>query len=132
MRVAYFADDGTEFGSEYACKKYEQSLNDLRQENLNNGFHAYDDDGDEIDFGKCNFEDLEDMFQDVSYVEFDSEKAIEIFLTQARRYGLCELDEDLRRPLVVGERYFYDWDKDEWACLEDRQKALDKIADVFK
>lgn len=132
MRVAYYADDGTEFETEAECSKYERRLHDLMYEHQHNSLHAYDNNGHEVDFSECDLEDLEDAFQDISYIKFDNEKAIEIFLEQARYYGMCEIDDDLRRPLVVGERYFYDWDEDEWACLEDRQKELDKIAGVFK
>ena len=132
MRVAYYADDGTEFESEEACHKYERTLHDLMHEHQHNGFHAYNDDGYEIDFSAYDLEDLEDAFQDISYIKFDNEKAIEIFFDQAKHYGLCELDEDLRRRPVVGERYFYDWDKDKWVCLEDKQRELNRIASIFE
>ena len=132
MRVAYYADDGTEFESEEACHKYENKLHDLMYEHQHNGFCAYDDDGDEVDFSEYDLENLEDAFQDISYLKFNSVKAIESFLEQARYYGLCELEEDLRRRPEVGERYFYDWDKDKWTCLEDKQRALNEIASIFE
>lgn len=132
MRIAYYADDGTEFETEEECNKYERRLHDLMDEHQLNSLHAYDDNGHAIDFSGCDLEDLEDAFQHISYIEFDNEKVIEIFLEQARYYGMCEIDDDLRRPLVAGEHYFYDWDEDMWTCIEDRQKELDKVASVFK
>jgi hypothetical protein len=132
MRVAYYADDGTEFESEEACHNYERRLHDLMHEHQHFGFYAYNSDGNEVDFSEYDLESLEDAFQDISYLKFDSQKAIEVFLKQARYYGLCELGEDLKRQPVVGEHYFYDWDKDKWVCLEDKYKELDKIAAIFK
>ena len=77
-------------------------------------------------------ENLYDMFEQITYLQFDNQKAIYVFEEKANDFGIPCLRYDLLRPLVVGERYFYDWDTDEWVCLEDKQKELDKIANVFK
>lgn len=132
MRVAYYADDGTEFDTEEACRKYEKRLADLMYEHQHNGFYIYDDDGDEIDLSTYDLENLEDAFQDVSYIMFHSQKAIDVFAAQANDIGMCDIEEDIRRPVMVCERYFYDWDKDKWTCLEDRQRELDRIARIFE
>ena len=77
MRVVYYADDGREFETELACRKYERRLSDLVYE-LQNGIHAFDDDGDVINFNNCEVAWLEDTFQNISYIKFDNQKAIEI------------------------------------------------------
>jgi hypothetical protein len=131
MRIVYYADDGREFDTEAECRKYERRLSDLMFE-LQNGIHAYDDNGDEISFNNCELEWLEELFQDISYIKFDNKKAIDVFLMQAADIGLNKINEDLQRELIVGERYFYDWDKEKWVCLEDKQRELDKIARIFE
>lgn len=131
MKVVYYADDGKEFETELACRKYERRLSDLLYE-LQNGIHVFDDDGDVINFNNHEVAWLEDTFQNISYIKFDNQKAIDVFAEKALDIGLCEIENDIRRPPVVGERYFYDWDTDRWTCLEDKQKELDKIAAVFK
>lgn len=131
MRVVYYADDGREFDTEEECRKYERRLSDLMFE-LQNGINAYDDDGHEISFCNCEIDWLEEWFGNIVYITFDNKKAIDVFLAQARDFGLNEIDCDIKRELVVGERYFYDWDHDKWTCLEDKQKELDKIAYMFK
>lgn len=131
MRVVYYADDGREFNTETECRKYERRLSDLMHE-LQNGINAFDDDGDEISFNNCELEWLEEIFQNISYITFLNKKAIDVFLAQAADIGVNEISHDLQRELVVGERYFYDWDEDRWACLEDRQRELDNMAIIFE
>lgn len=131
MRVVYYADDGTEFEFEDECREYERNLSFLLHE-LQNGIHAFDDNDKAIDFNNYEIDCLEDAFQNISYIKFDNQGAINAFKERANEFGLSDIEACLRRPLVVGERYFYDWDEDKWACLEDRQKELDKIAAVFK
>ena len=127
MRIVYYADDETEFESEAACLEYEKHLTDLCSE-LYQYVHAFDSNGNAVNF---DAEYLDDAFQDAVYLQFDSKKAIEAFAEKASCFGLWSLEEDLRRPVAVGERYFYDWGKDKWKCLEDERKELNKIANIF-
>lgn len=128
MRVAYYADDGTEFETEAECRKYEGKLDDLLHI-LKNKIHAFDDNEDVINF---NADDLYYAFERISYLKFDSQNAIDVFMEKAINFGVPYLENGINRAIVVGEHYFYDWKEDVWHCLEDEQKKLDKIADVFK
>lgn len=130
MKTVYIAEDGTEFETESKCRKYEEKLVTFLHE-LHNGIHAFDDDGDIIDFNDYDIDCLEEAFQDISYIKFDSKKAIEVFAEKANDFGLCDIEHDIHRPLEVGERYFYDWYKDKWVCLEDKQREITEIANIF-
>ena len=130
MRVTYIADDGTEFESEKECRDYELKTADFFEECAY--VRAYDDDGDVIDFRNYDMECMENAFQDISFIQFHTQKAIDLFMEKGCDCGLLGISGDIKRPVKVYERYFYDWDRDEWACLEDRQKELDKIANRFK
>lgn len=127
MRVAYFADDGTEFESESECRQYERKLSDLLYE-LQNGIHAYDEDGDVIEF---DADDLEYNFEQVTYIKFDNQKAIDVFMEKANDFGMPCFRHNISRPLVVGERYYYSYDEDCWCCVEDKLKDIDNILQVF-
>lgn len=131
MRVVYYADDGREFETEAGCRQYEKKLDDLLCE-LKNGIHAYDEDGNVIDFLDVDPEELYDIFEQITYLQFDTQKAIDVFTEKANDFGIPCLRHNIYKPLVVGERYYYDYDFGNWYCLEDRQKELDKIANVFK
>jgi hypothetical protein len=128
MRIAYYADDGTEFETEAECRKYERRLSDLLYE-LRNGIHAFDDYGKVVNF---NADDLYYAFERISYLKFDSQKAIDAFMDKANDFGVPYLENGVKKPLVVGERYYYDYHEDIWHCLEDKQKELNKIAAIFK
>jgi hypothetical protein len=133
MKVVYCADDGTEFETEQECRDYEFELKraDFFEECVN--VRAYDDNGNVVDFRDYDIECMEDAFQDIWFIQFTTQKAIDLFLEKGRHeFGLLYIDDDIHRDVKVGERYFYDTDKDEWVCLEDRQKELDKIANIFK
>lgn len=130
MKVVYCADDGTEFETEQECRDYELKTADFFEECAH--VHAYDDNEDVINFRDYEIENMENAFQDISFIQFDTQKAIDLFMEKGNDYGLLGIHEDIKRPVKVGERYFYDWDADEWVCLEDRQKELNKIAAVFK
>lgn len=132
MKVIYCADDGTEFNTEAECLKYEKRISDLIDEHKHNGFQVYDDDGEEIEFSRYSPECLEDAFQDISYIKFNRQKAIDIFSAQAYDIGMCDIAEDICRPIEVGERYFYDWGEEKWMCLEDKQRELNEIARIFE
>jgi hypothetical protein len=131
MKVVYYADDGTEFETEQECRDYELKTADFFEECVN--VRAYDDDGTVVDFRDYDIECMEDAFQDIWFIQFTTQKAIDLFLEKGQHeFGLLYIDEDIHRDVKVGERYFYDTDKDEWVCLEDRQRELDKIANMFK
>lgn len=130
MRVAYYADDGTEFETEQECRDYELKTANFFEECIH--VRAYDDDGIAINFRNYDMEYMENAFQNISFIQFDTQKAIDLFMEKGRDCGLLAIDEDIKRPVKVGERYFYDWDADEWVCLEDKQKELDRIAHKFK
>ena len=132
MRVVYYADDGTEFKSEKACREYEKKMANILVE-FKNSIHAYDSDRNIINLEENDAEEWEYVFERIEYIQFDTQKAIDCFMEYAiYEFDLVDIANDINRCVEPGERYFYDWDEDEWACLEDRQKALDKIADVFK
>lgn len=129
MEIIYRADDGTEFENEKECREYECQTADFFAECAN--VHAYDDNGSPIHFNDYGFEDIEVPLQEISYIRFCTQKAIDVFQVQGVRCGLLAIEADIMRSIRVGERYYYDWDADEWVCLEDRYKELGKIADVF-
>ena len=131
MEIVYRADDGTEFETEKACRDYELKTADFFEECVN--VRAYNDDGTVIDFKDYDIDRMEDAFQDIWFIQFTTQKAIDLFLEKGQHeFGLLYIDEDIRRNVEIGERYFYDADKDEWVCLENRYNELDKIAAVFK
>lgn len=127
MRVAYFADDGTEFESERECRQYERNLSDLLYE-LQNGVHAYDEDGDVIEF---DVDDLEYNFEQVTFIKFDNGRALDLFVQKANDFGMPCFRHNIDRPLVVGERYYYSYGEDCWCCVEDKLKDIDIIIQVF-
>ena len=130
MRVAYFAEDGTEFETESECIQYERKFSDLVHE-LQNGIHAYDEQGNFLDLGNWDMEDLEYAFEQITYIKFDNQKAIDVFVEKANDFGLPCFEHNIKRPLVVGERYYYSYDEDAWYCVEDKLKELGEIIDMF-
>jgi hypothetical protein len=130
MEVIYKANDGKVFETEEECLKYESQLDEIMS-NLSH-IHMYDEYGNEITLDK-NVEDWEYSLQDVAFIEFDTQKAIDCFASYAiSQFGLLDIEHDIRRDVEPGERYFYDWDQDAWRCLEDRYKKLNKIAQIFR
>ena len=130
MRVVYFADDGTEFETEKECHDYELKTADFFEECAN--VLAYDDYGNKIDFNKFNMENMENAFEDIWHIQFNTQKAIDLFTEIGQRCGLLYITDDIRRKVKVGERYYYDTEEDAWFCLEDSYKGLDKIAAIFE
>lgn len=130
MRTVYIADDGTEFDSEKECRAYERRLDNLLYE-LQNGIHAYDEQGNFLDLGNWDLEELEYAFELISYIKFDNQKAIDVFVEKAKDFGLPCFEHGIKRPLVVGERYYYNWHEDGWCCVENDLKNLEKIMKVF-
>jgi len=131
MRVAYYADDGTEFETEKECRDYELKTADFFGECAH--VLAYDDYGRKIDFNKFEMENMENAFQDIWHIQFNTQKAIDLFCEIGQhQYGLLYIEDDIRRAIKVGERYYYDTDEDVWRCLEDSYKELDKIAAIFE
>ena len=129
MKVVYYANDGVEFESESECLEYEKRLSIIMNE-LYTSVYAYDANGMVIEFDE---EYLEDNFQDIAFIQFGSQNAIDMFTEKANDFGVCNnIAYDINRPVVVGERYFYNWDEDKWECLEDKRKELHKIARVFE
>ena len=130
MRVVYCADDGTEFDTEQECRDYELKTADFFAECAN--VLAYDDCGRKVHFNNFEMENMEDAFQDIWYVQFNTQKAIDLFCEIGQsQYGLLYIKDDIHREIQVGERYYYDGDKDVWRCVEDDLKAINKIADMF-
>ena len=132
MEIIYRADDGTEFESAEECREYENNATELMRA-LKNGVFAYDRDGNFIDFSEYGFDDLYNAFNSVFFVTFRNQEALDMFVVKANEdFGVPWFQDGLNKPLVVGEKYFYDHgDRECWVCLEDEQKKLNKIADVF-
>lgn len=130
MEIIYRADDGTEFESEKECRAYENKLSNLMHE-LRNGIFAYNHRRDRIGFNNVSIDDFESAFEQISYIKFDNQEAIDAFMEKADEIGCPYFENGINRPLVPGERYFYDGNKDKWFCVEDEQYKLDEIAIVF-
>lgn len=131
MRTVYIADDGTEFKTEKECRDYELKTADFFEECAH--VLAYDDYGDKINFNNFEMEDMESAFQDIWHIQFNTQKAIDLFCEIGQsQYGLMYIKDDIRRKVQVGERYYYDTEEDVWRCLEDSYKELDKIAAIFE
>lgn len=130
MRTVYIADDGTEFESEIECIQYERKLSSLLHE-LQNGIYAYDEQGNFLDLGNWDAEELEYAFELITYIKFDNQKAIDVFVEKANDFGIPCFEHNIKRPLVVGERYYYSYDEDAWCCVEDKLRVLGEIIDVF-
>ena len=128
MRTVYIANDETEFQTEAECLAYEQKLSDLLTE-LYVKVCAYDSNGMVIEFDE---DYLEDNFGDIAFVQFYSEDAIKTFMEKASDFGFGDIAQDIGKPVEVRERYFYDYSKDKWKCLEDEQKELNRIAKIFE
>ena len=128
MRTVYIANDGTEFPTEAECVIYEQTLFNLLTE-LYVNVYAYDSNGMTIDFDE---DYLEENFEDIAFVQFGSKDAISIFMEKADDFGFGDIEKDIGKTVAVMERYFYDYDKNKWKCLEDEQRALFKIAKIFE
>ena len=128
MKAIYIADDGTEFDTKEECLAHEQKLSDLMNE-LYTSVYAYDSNGMTIEFDE---EYLEENFNDIAYVQFHTHDAISAFTEKAHDFGFGDIAHDIGKPIVVGERYFYDYNKDKWKCLEDERRELNKIAKIFE
>lgn len=129
MRVVYFADDGTEFDTEKECRDYELKTADFFEECAN--VRAYDDDRHIVNFEKYEMEYMENAFQEISFIQFNTQKAIDLFMEKGHECGLLEIEEDIKRHVKVGERYFYDWNEDEWRCLDDVLMYYSGISRIF-
>ena len=127
MRTVYIANDETEFQTEAECLAYEQKLFILMNE-LYVNVYAYDSNGMVIEFDE---DYLEENFGDIAFVQFNSKDAIKIFMEKSLDMGFGDIEKDIGRPVEVRERYFYDYSKDKWKCLEDERKELNKIAKIF-
>lgn len=127
MRTVYIANDETEFQTEAECLAYEQKLFNLLTE-LYVNVYAYDSNGMTIEFDE---DYLEDNFADIAFVQFETKDAIKIFMEKASDFGFGDIAMDIGRPVEVMERYFYDYSKDKWKCLEDEWTELYKISKIF-
>lgn len=130
MEIIYRADDGTEFESEKECHQYETNNASLFQA-MRDEMSAYDSRRNFLDLGNWDPEDLEYAFEKITYITFKTQNAIDLFTDKANYFGQPYFENGINRQLVVGERYYYDEDKDVWCCLEDKQRELDQIATVF-
>ena len=131
MEIIYRADDGTEFTSERECRDHELKTADLFKELEN--VKAYDFGGTPVDFSGYDLDHMEDAFQRIWHIQFNTEKAINVVIEHGKsQYGLLYIEDDLHRLVKVGERYYYNCDENAWLCLEDKYKELDKIAKVFE
>jgi hypothetical protein len=128
MRTVYIANDETEFQTEAECLAYEQKLFILMNE-LYVNVYAYDSNGMIIEFDE---DYLADNFADIAFVQFNSKDAIKIFMEKSVDFGFGDIEKDIGRPVEVRERYFYDYAKDKWKCLEDERKELNRIAKIFE
>ena len=130
MEIIYRADDGAEFKSYKECHQHETN-NAILFQAMRHEMLVYDGRGNLLDLGNCIPEDLEYEFEQISYITFETQNAIDLFTNKAKDFGQPYFENGINRQLVVGERYYYDEDKDVWCCLEDKYKELDKISDVF-
>ena len=130
MEVIYRADDGTEFNSEQECFEYETKSAELFDA-LKHEIFAYDHRGDFLDLGNWDPEDLEYAFDRISYITFTTQNAIDLFMSKANDFGQPYFENGINRQLVVGERYYYDEENEVWCCIEDKQRDLDELADIF-
>ena len=92
---------------------------------------AYDHRGDFLDLGNWDPEDLEYAFDRISYITFTTQNAIDLFMSKANDFGQPYFENGINRQLVVGERYYYDEENEVWCCIEDKQRDLDELADIF-
>lgn len=131
MRVVYYADDGREFETEKECREYEKKTANFLNE-FENSIYAYNCDGEPVSLKDYDPEEWEYPIEKISYIQFNSQKAIDVFMDYVvPEFGMVDIASDINREVKVGERYFYDYDEGVWCCLENKQKALDEIANVF-
>lgn len=125
MEIIYRANDGTEFKSEQECCDYELKTADFFKECAN--VLAYDDRGYRVNFNKFEMKNMDDALENIWYIQFNSQLAIDLF----RSIGLAYIEDDLCEKVQVGKRYYYDVDEGTWFCLENLYKKLDEVAETF-
>lgn len=118
MRIAYYADDGTEFETEGECEAYEKE-----QENARNNFtsHMYDDDGEEI-FLK---EITDGISYNIDYFDIKTEEDLQLIHDVLYEgYGISV-------PSDIG-RWYYDYNKDKWCSYEDYKGQYIFMNEIFE
>lgn len=118
MRIAYYADDGTEFETKSQCEKYEQE-----QENARKNFtsHLYDDDGDEISLQEI----MDGNSSTIDYFDIRTDKDLQlIHEILFEQYGISV-------PDSVG-RWYYDYYKNRWCNYDDYKDQYLLMSKIFE
>lgn len=120
MRIAYYADDGTEFETQGQCEAYEKE-----QENVRNNFtsHMYDDDGEEISLKEIMEGD--DYNYTIDYFDIKTDEDLQ--LIQDMLYEQC----GMTVPTSVGQ-WYYNYEKDCWCSYEDYKGLYLFMSEIFE
>ena len=126
MRVAYFADDGSEFDNEEECEQYEYNLRMKDKFPTTRFFNRV---GKVVPFlASCEF--CENLF----YVDVSN---MDEALLLHQWFQDCGFDSiwprDFHRGVTITlGRFFYDTEEDRWRNIEELYKAYQDVLDIFE
>ena len=131
MQIIYKSDDGREFETEQDCREYENSTAKIIQTCIEE-VDAYDGNGNRIYFSLIDDAgELEEAFENIWYIKFKTQKAIDVFDDLVGEFEVPNLREDMAL-VEVGKRYFFDSVDDCWKSVEGEQYRIDQRAMVFE
>ena len=130
MKIIYKSDDGREFETEQDCREYENNTAKIIKTCIEE-VDAYDGNGNRIYFSLIdNADELEEAFEQIWYIKFKTQNAIDVFDYLIGEFEVPNLREDI--ALVgVGKRYFFDSSVNLWKSVEDEQYRINQRAIVF-
>ena len=131
MKIIYKSDDGREFETEQDCREYENSTGKIIETCIEE-VDAYDGNGNRIYFSLIdNADELEEAFEDILYIKFKTQNAIDMFDQLVGEFEVPNLREDMAM-VNVGIRYFYDRQDNCWRSVEAEQYRINEYAKVFE
>lgn len=130
MKIIYKSDDGREFETEQECIDYEKRAGKIIEICIEE-VDAYDSNGDRIYFSLLDNEDeLEEAFEDIFYIKFKTQKAIDMFDQLVGEFEVPNLRKDCA-VIEIDKRYFYDSKDNCWKSVEGEQHRIEQYANVF-
>lgn len=116
MRIAYYAEDGTEFETQSQCEAYERE-----QENARKNFtsHMYDKNGNEVflnDFNQVGNIDFFDIKSQADFQILENELAEKYYVSM---------------PDQVGQ-WYYNYEKDRWCDYNELKKDYIFMNKIFE
>ena len=130
MKIIYKSDDGREFETEQDCREYENSTGKIIETCIEE-IDAYESNGNRIYFSLIdNADELEEAFEDIWYIKFKTQKAIDMFDDLVGEFEVPNLRKGVA-VVEINKRYYYDSIKDCWTSVESELYRINEYAKVF-